>query len=89
VRNSLLLYPLTISRPVGAQPQGDLGRLHRLPYHPYQIIAKCVQVCFFAQLGRESFQGLSRVLLIAVEAPVYKALNAPPERSKQRRDQEG
>ena len=24
---------------VGTQPQGDVGGLHRLPYHPYQIVA--------------------------------------------------
>jgi hypothetical protein len=89
VRKELLFCPLTISRPVGVQPQGDVGRLHRLPYRPYQIIAECAQVCFVAQLGREGFQGLSGVVLAAVEATVDKALNSPPERGKQSRDQEG
>jgi hypothetical protein len=55
VRNELPFCPLTVSRSVGVQPQGDVGRLHRFPYHPHQIIAKCVQICFVAELAREGY----------------------------------
>jgi hypothetical protein len=65
------------------QPQRDVGGLHRLSYHPDEIIAKCVEVDFFAQLGREGFQGLGSVVLAAVEATVDKALDAPPEGNEQ------
>ncbi len=77
MRKELLFCPLTVSRPVGVQPQGDVGGLHRLPYHPDQIIAKCAQVCFVAQLGREGFHGLCSVVLTAIEAPVNNSLNTP------------
>jgi hypothetical protein len=65
-----------------------MGRLHRLPYHPHQIVSQGVQVCFVSQLGRERFQCLSSIILPTVEAPVYEALYAPPQGSKQRGDQE-
>jgi hypothetical protein len=55
----------------------------------HQIVAQCLQVCFVAQLGRERFQGLSGVVLAAVEAPIYEGLYPTPQGSKQRRDQEG
>jgi hypothetical protein len=66
-----------------------VGWLHRLPYHPYQIIAKCVQVCLVAQLGREGFQGLPRIVLAAIEAAIYEALYATPQGFKQRSDHHG
>ena len=40
---------------IGVQPQPDVGWLHRLPYHSYQIVAQRAQVCFVAQAGREGF----------------------------------
>jgi hypothetical protein len=40
------------------QPQGDVGGLHRLPYRPDEIIAKCVQVCFVVRLDQKGFQSL-------------------------------
>jgi hypothetical protein len=40
---------------IGTQPQRDVRRLHRLPYHPNQIITQCVQVRLVPQLGREGF----------------------------------
>ena len=43
MRKELLFCSLTVLRPVGVQPQGDVGRLHRLSYHPDEIIAECVQ----------------------------------------------
>jgi hypothetical protein len=59
VNKELLPCPLTVSRLVGVQPQGDVSGLHRHSYHPDEIIAKRVQVGFVAQLGREGFQGLA------------------------------
>jgi hypothetical protein len=66
-----------------------VGRLYRLPYHPHQIIAECVQVCLVAQSGREDFQGLSRVVLAAVEAPVRKAQISNRRGAGERRVAEG
>src|ERR671920_1367534 len=74
---------------VGAQPQRDVRRLHRLPHHPYQVFAQRIQVRLFPELSRESFQGLSIVVLAAVEAPVYKALYAASQRREQCCYQEG
>src|SRR5918993_3349238 len=74
---------------VGAQPQRDVRRLHRLPHHPYQVFAQRIQVRLFPKLSRESFQGLSSVVLAAVEAPVYKALYAASQRREQCCYQEG
>jgi hypothetical protein len=33
---------------LGTQPQREVGWLHRLPYHPYQIISQGFEVCFVA-----------------------------------------
>src|SRR5215204_4085332 len=71
------------------QPQRDVCRLHSLPYHPQQVFAQGVQVCFVAQLGREGFQGLSCIVLAAVEAPVYEGLDATPQGGEQGRYKEG
>jgi hypothetical protein len=71
-----------------AQPQSDVSGLHRLPYHPHQIIAYSIQVCFVSELEGEGFQGLSGVVLPAVETPVNGGLDSPPQRGKQRRYQQ-
>ena len=64
----LLLCLLTLWGHIGAQPQRDMGGLHRLPYRSYQIIAQGVEVRFVLELGREGFQGFGCVVLLAVEA---------------------
>src|SRR5215218_5217568 len=84
-----LLWLLNLLSPLGTQPQGDVGGLHRLPYHPYQVIAQGLKVCFVAQLSRECFQGLSGVVLLPAEASIDEALDAPPQGGEQRRYQEG
>jgi hypothetical protein len=56
---------LTLHSGIGAQPQRGVSRLHRLPNYPYQVVVQRVQGCFVAQSGREGFQGLSRVVLLA------------------------
>ena len=45
-------------RRLALQSQGDVGWLHRLPYHSYQVVAQRIEVCLVAQLGREGFEGL-------------------------------
>jgi hypothetical protein len=57
-------------------------RLHRLPDHLYQIISQCFEVGLIAKLGRESFQGLCGVVLPAVEAAIYKRLDAASQRKR-------
>ena len=59
-------------------------RLHRLPYHPNQVAAQSIQVRLVAQLGREGFQGLPRIVLAAVETMVDEALYATPQGIEQR-----
>jgi hypothetical protein len=39
----------------GAQPQRDVGGLHRLAHYTHQIIAQGVEVRLVLKLGRESF----------------------------------
>src|ERR671921_2476341 len=37
-----LVCLLALQRYIGTQPQRDVGRLHRLPYHPNQIVTQGV-----------------------------------------------
>ncbi len=60
-----------------------MGGLHRFPYHPNQIVAQGVKIGLVPQLGREGFEGLSRVVLPTVEAPVDEVLGAAPQRVEQ------
>src|SRR5918995_3738565 len=55
VNKGLLDCLLSLPGRIGTQPQRDVCGLHRLPYHPHQVFAQGVQVCFVAQLGREGF----------------------------------
>jgi hypothetical protein len=66
-----------------------MGWLHRLPYHPYQVIAQGIQVCLVAQLGREGFQGLGCIVLAAIEAPVYERLDTSPQGVEECGDHQG
>src|SRR5215204_551027 len=61
-----------------------MRRLHRLPYHPYQVVAQRVQVGLVSEFGREGFQGLGCVVLPAIEAPVYEGLDAASQGHEQR-----
>src|SRR5215211_5304770 len=74
---------------VGTQPQRHVRRLHRLPYHSHQVVIEGFQICLVPELGREGFKGLPRVVLPAIEPPVYERLDATPQRSKQCRDKQG
>src|SRR5918994_7608123 len=60
-----------------------MRRLYLPPDYPDQLVVQRVQVRFVAQAGRERFQGLSGVVLAAVEAPVYEGLDASPQWVKQ------
>jgi hypothetical protein len=51
-----------------AQPQRDVGGLHRLPDHPHQFVIQCLQVCLVAQFGGEGFQRLSCIVPAAVRS---------------------
>jgi hypothetical protein len=53
-----LVCLLTLRSRLRSQPQRDVGGLHRLPYHTYQIIAECVEVRLIPQLDRECFERL-------------------------------
>src|SRR5215208_1751108 len=44
VNKALLVCLLTLRGRLGAQPQRDVGRLHRLPYHGYQFVVQRLQV---------------------------------------------
>src|SRR5215208_3978328 len=89
VNKGLLVRLLAFRWRLGTQPQRDVCGLHSLPHHPYQVFAQRIQVRLFPELSRESFQGLSSVVLAAVEAPVYKALYAASQRREQCCYQEG
>src|SRR5215217_8085072 len=75
--------------PLGTQPHRDVGWLHRLPYHLYQVVVQCLQVRFVAQLRREPFERLDHVVLPTIEATVYEGLDAMPQRVEQGRYQKG
>jgi hypothetical protein len=78
-----LVRLLTLRSSIGTQPQGDVRRLHRLPHHPYQIVAQGVEVRLVPELGREDFERLSSVILTAVKAPIDEGLDSPTEGREQ------
>jgi hypothetical protein len=57
-----------------AQPQRDVGGLHRLPHNTHQIIAQGVQASLVPKLGRECFESISGIVLTSVQATVYEGL---------------
>src|SRR5215211_2776930 len=74
---------LTLLCPIGAQPQGDMRRLHRLPYHSHQFAVKCLQICLLSELRRECLKRLPGVVLPAIEPAVHESLHPPTQRDKQ------
>src|ERR671913_2341395 len=86
---SLLVYDLALRGCARTQPQRDVGRLHRLFYHPYQVGVQRLQVCLIPQSGGELFERLSCVVLPPVEAAVYERLVATTQRVEQRSDHQG
>src|SRR5215212_9992995 len=71
--------------PRRSQPERSVLRLHRAPYHSHQLVAQRLEVRLLPQLGAESGQGLRRIVLVAVEAAIDEALDAPPQRVEQGR----
>src|SRR5215212_4376347 len=71
------------------EPHAHVCRLHRLPHHSDEVVAEGSQVRFVAQFGREGFKGLSRIVLVAVEAAVYERLYALSQRVEESCDHEG
>ena len=63
----------------GPQPQIYVLWLHRLPDHCHQIVAQSIEVRLVSKLGGEALESLLRVILLAVEAPIYERLNAPSQ----------
>src|SRR5215218_8736903 len=80
---SLLVYDLALRGGARTQPQRDVGRLHRLFYHPYQVGVQRLQVCLIPQSGGELFERLSCVVLPPVEAAVNERLVATTQRVEQ------
>jgi len=66
-----------------------VGGLHRLPDYPHQVVAQGIQVRLVSKLGREGFQGLGCVVLTAVEALVYEALDTSSEWIEHSGDNQG
>src|SRR3712207_1663481 len=89
VNKSLLACLLALPERIRTQPQRDVSWLHRLPYHPYQVLAQRLQIRLVSQLGREVFQGLSGIILPPIKVAIYEGLDAPPQRGEKRSDQEG
>src|SRR5215203_204630 len=68
---------------IRAQPQSDVGGLHRPPYDLDEVFAQGVEIRLVSELGREALQRLYRIVLPTVEAAVDKALDAAPQRVEQ------
>src|SRR5919112_3143080 len=79
----VLVYLLAVGSLIGAQPQRDVGRLHRLPHYVHQFVIQSLQVRLIPQLCSEGLQGLSCIILPAVEAAVNEALHPPTQRVEQ------
>lgn len=60
------------------QPQRHVLGLHGLADHRYEVATQGFQVYLVAQSRGENFQGLPRVVLASVEAPVDEGLDARP-----------
>src|SRR5215213_8766905 len=77
-------FLLSLSSGSGCNHIRDVGRLHRLPYHPYQLGVQRVEISLVSELGGEGFQGSSRVVLPPVEPAVDEALDTVSQGSEQR-----
>src|SRR5215203_4669576 len=63
----------TPHRCIGTQPQGDVGWLHRLPYHTHEIVIQSLKGGLVPELDGERFDGFPGLILASIEAPVYEA----------------
>src|SRR5215218_10466678 len=55
---------------IWAEPERDVGWLHRFPHHAYQIVAQRIQIRLIPELGREGFEGLRCIVFPSVEASI-------------------
>src|SRR5688572_8148980 len=67
------VYITTASLPARREPSLDEATTRRAtaalpPDHPHQILAQCIEVRLFSELCGEALEGLSRIILLAVEA---------------------
>src|SRR5215211_3639331 len=58
------------------EPEGDVGRLHRLSDDAGHLGCQAVQVGGVAQAGAELLESLGRIVLPSVKATVYEILDA-------------
>ena len=68
------------------EPQTDTRRLHGLIHHVEQLARQLVEFHFIPRGGAERGEGLGRVILAPIEAPIDHGLHAPPQREEQRRN---
>src|SRR5829696_10575093 len=73
--------PLALSDRLWSQPQRDVGRLHRLPHHAYEVVVQRFDIRLVPEFGGEFFEGLRGLVLAPVNAAVYERLDASPRRS--------
>src|SRR5215208_338566 len=71
-------------RPVGQRPQPKRGvsRLYRLPDHRDQFSTQPVEGSLLPEPGREVLERPCGIVLLAVEAAVYKSLDAAAQRGE-------
>ena len=50
VNKALLVCPLALRGPIRTQPQRDVLRLHCVPYHTHQVVAKGIQIRLVPEL---------------------------------------
>ena len=63
--------------------------LHRISNHAYEFAIERLKVSLLAELCGEGIERLPRIVLAAVEAPVYEGLDAPPQGVEQGCDYKG
>src|SRR5919112_5041451 len=68
---------------IRAQPQSDVGGLHRPAHDPDEVIAQGVEIRLVPELARENLQRLYSIVGPTVEAAVDEALDAAPQRVEQ------
>src|SRR5215218_7622974 len=68
---------------IRAQPQRDVGGLHRPAHDPDEVVLQGVEIRLVSKLGREARKRLFSIVLPTVEAAVDKALDAAPQRVEQ------
>ncbi len=71
-----------------AQPQRDVRRLHGLLDHGQEVVRERAEIDVVPQARREVLERFGRVVFVAVETAIDRALDPAAERLKQRRDRQ-